>query len=173
MVSEHQWPTNTRDCPSYTPHFTPALLKSTISQLPHHGHLSCAAHEVEGLQEIKHRGFPWTFISYFIILLIIRTGMRDEYIHTSLVEKTYRALSTLYFSKAQKVGQIKLNFHWNSPKSFPMKAIIPAKCQFSNFCCRAIQIFIFKCFHKRQKYSFFFFFFFHLQTEYKYLIKIY
>lgn len=58
--------------------------------------------------------------------------MHDEYIYTSLVEKTYWALSILYFSKALKVGQIKPNFHRNSPKSSPMKAIILSKCQFSN-----------------------------------------
>lgn len=95
--------------------------------------------------------------------------MCDEYIHTSLVEKTYWALSMLYFSKAQKVGQIKPNFHCNSPKSFPMKAIIPAKCQFSTCSCRAIQILIFQCFHKGQKYSFFFFL--HLQASHQHFLN--
>lgn len=81
------------------------------SQVPHHRGLSHAAHGTDDLPEIESHGFLWTFISYFIISLVIRTGMHDEYIHTSLVEKTYRALSILYFSKAQKVGQIKPNFH--------------------------------------------------------------
>lgn len=103
---------------------------STSSQVPHHRGLSFSAHGTDHLPETENRGFLWTFISYFIILLVIHTGMHDEYIHSSLVEKTYSALSILYFSKAQKVGQIKPNFHLNSPKSSPMKAIIPAKCQF-------------------------------------------
>lgn len=116
------------------------------SQVPHRRGLSCTAHGTGHLPETESHGFLWTFISYFIIPLVIRTGMRDEYIHTSLVEKTYWALSILYFSKAQKVGQIKPNFHWKSPKSLPMKGIGPAKCQFSTCSCRAIQTLIFKCF---------------------------
>lgn len=137
-----------------------------ISQVPHRRGLSCMAHGTGHLPETENRGFLWTFISYFIIPLVIHTGMHDEYIHTSLVEKPYWALSILYFSKTQKVGQIKPNFHWNSPKSFPMKAIIPAKYQFSTCSCRAIQILIFKCFHKGQIYSFFSF------CVYKHLINI-
>lgn len=96
-------------------------------------------------QKPRAVGFLWVLISYFITLLVVHTGMHDEYIYTSLVEKTYQALSILCIFKDSESWPNQNQFPLKLSKVLPNESYNPGQMSVLKW---AIKILIFKCFHE-------------------------
>lgn len=94
--------------------------------------------------------------------------MHDEYIYTGLVEKNMRGIILFIFFKGSESWPNQSQFPLKLSKVLPNESCNPGQTSVLKW---AIQILIFKYFHKGKRFCFFLFL--HLQTEYSHLIDIY